>query len=167
MRDWMTLDTEAAITAPSAVHASVVFREPRADDAGGLAQLMLDAYRGTTDDAGETLADAQGEVGKLFAGAYGQLDVGASNLAELEGRLVAATVVTRDATAFATGEAFLAFSMTAPDVKRTGLARAGLNRTIAALRLRGEPRLHLVVTRANLPAVRLYSHTGFVVAHSR
>ena len=33
---------------------------------------MLDAYRGTIDDEGETLEDALAEVDRTFAGEYGE-----------------------------------------------------------------------------------------------
>jgi len=144
-----------------------VVREPVSHDAEGLAQLMLDAYRGTTDDGGETIEDARAEVAKLFAGQYGLLDASASNLVEADGHVVAATIITRDATKVAPGEAFLAFSMTASTWKRRGLARAGLAHAINVLRSRGEPRLHLLVTRENAPAAKLYRDVGFVTTQSR
>jgi ribosomal protein S18 acetylase RimI-like enzyme len=53
--------------------------------------------------------------------------------------------------------------MTAPDDKRQGLARAGLTRVMRTLALRGEQKLHLVVTPSNQPAVALYTSLGFVV----
>jgi ribosomal protein S18 acetylase RimI-like enzyme len=60
------------------------------------------------------------------------------------------------------GRPFVAFSVTAPDVKGQGLARAGLTRAINRLAAAGDPVLRLVVTQGNLPAERLYASLGFV-----
>ena len=139
-------------------------RRPDPGDATSLAQLMFDAYRGTVDDSGESLDDARAEVAKLFRGEYGRLDLPASSLIERAGVAASATIVTRDPTPYFTGEAFVAFSMTAPPWQRQALARNGLLHAVRTLRERGEPRLHLVVTRANVAAVRLYESLGFRVA---
>lgn len=147
-------------------------RMPTAGDAAGLARLMLDAYAGTIDDEGASLEDAQSEVAKLFAGEFGAFDAEASLVVERAGTgtLASATLITRNTGSMkgpiglpiGVGEAFLAFSMTAPADKRQGLARAGLIAVMARLHRRGEARLHLVVTRGNVAAV-LYESLGFVV----
>ncbi len=127
---------------------------------------MLDSYRGSVDDNGETLDDARRDVTKLIAGDFGAMDWGASIVVEAGDILSSARIVTRDRVApppLAPGEAFLAFSMTAPAWKRQGLARSGLSHVIELLRSRGEPRLHLVVTRTNTPAVMLYRSLGFEI----
>lgn len=165
-RDWMTLtirpsDSERPPGAPG-IHA---MRPLTREDAERLARLMLDAYRGTVDDEGETLDDARRAVASLIAGEFGSVDWPASCVVEHGGELAAATIITRDRVApppLTPGEAFLAFSLTAPAFQRRGLARAGLMRTIGLLGDRGEARLHLVVTRTNTPAVRLYRSLGFV-----
>lgn len=127
-------------------------------DAEGLARLMLEAYAGTIDDAGnETIETARAEVSKLQRGEFGALDA-VSVVVEREGLLASATVVTRER-----GEPLLAFSMTAPRWKRCGLARAGLLHVMHALHRRGERRLHLVVTAGNTPAENLYRLLGFVI----
>jgi ribosomal protein S18 acetylase RimI-like enzyme len=133
-------------------------------DAEQLAALMLDSYRGTVDDEGETIHDARRVVAALIAGEFGTADWDASVVFEREGRVVSAALVTRDRVApppLVAGEAFLASSMTAASEKRRGLGRAGVMRVVEILRRRGEPRLHLVVTRANVPAVTLYLALGF------
>lgn len=145
-------------------------RVPVASDAAALARLMLDSYAGTIDDSGETLQDAVGEVAKLLAGDFGAFDAAASLVVERDAAagptLASATLITRNTGTMkgpiGVGEAFLAFSMTAPAFKRQGLARAGLVAAMSRLRDHGEARLHLVVTRANVPALRLYESLGFV-----
>lgn len=164
MRDWMTLNLNPAMAAPPPCPGT---RPLTTHDAAALAHLMYHAYLGTVDDAGESPDDARTEVARLFRGDFGTLDP-ASLVIDLGGTLSSATIITRDKTRFATGEPFLAFSMTAPATKRRGLARAGLHSAMHTLGSRGEPRLHLVVTRANTPALGLYQSLGFaVVDHPR
>jgi ribosomal protein S18 acetylase RimI-like enzyme len=165
-RVWMTLSLRAFERAilPPGDTGIFTTRVLEREDAQRLAGLMLESYRGTVDDGGENLDDARGEVTKLIAGDFGPLDWDASSVVARDGELVHATIITRDRVApppLAAGEAFLAFSMTAPAFKRRGLAREVLVRVIEHLRQRGEPRLHLVVTRANTPAVMLYRSLGF------
>jgi ribosomal protein S18 acetylase RimI-like enzyme len=128
-------------------------------DTEPLARLMLDAYAGTIDDAGnETIDTARAEVARLLRGEFGTLDTGASVVVERGGSLASATIITAHR-----GEPFLAFSMTAPTWKRCGLARAGLMDAMNVLHARGERRLHLVVTAGNIAAENLYRSLGFAV----
>ncbi|MFO0830978.1 MAG: GNAT family N-acetyltransferase [Phycisphaerales bacterium] len=155
MRPWMTVTLQPPGAAPA---APVGLRRLDAGDAEKLARLMLDAYAGTVDDAGnETIETAREEVGRLLRGEFGALDAPASVVVERDGLLASATLVTRER-----GEPFVAFSMTAPAWQRRGLARAGLVHVMRTLAMRGEQRLHLVVTAANTPAVSLYRSLGFV-----
>lgn len=165
-RDWLTLTIHPSprwTPSPPATNTPAI-RPFAAEDAEQLARLMLESYKGTVDDNGETLDDARAAVASLIAGEFGTVDWQASVVIEQNGNLVSATIVTRDRVApppLVAGEAFLAFSMTAPAWKRKGLARAGLTHVIQLLQLRGEPRLHLVVTRTNTPAMQLYRSLGF------
>lgn len=117
---------------------------------------MLDAYRGTVDDAGEGPDEARAEVNRLLIGGYGPFDFGASELVERDGGVVGATLVT-----MYEGAPMVAFSMTAPAWQRRGLARAGLLRGMARLRDAGATSVRLAVTDANTPALRLYESLGF------
>ena len=148
----MRIELAGARQAMPEPHASPV----RATDAEPLAALLLDAYRGTVDDDGETIDDARREIAALFAGQYGELDTDASEVVRRDGALAAATLITRYRDV-----PFLAFSMTAPAWQRRGLARAGIERAISLLAARDERELRLVVTRANDVAVRLYERIGF------
>jgi hypothetical protein len=115
------------------------------EDAERLARLMLDSYRGTVDDGGETLDDARREVTKLIAGDFGSVDWEASVVVERDGQLSSATIVTRDRVApppLRAGEAFVAFSNVKPELpspsarprgpSRIGNARASSASTAAA-----------------------------------
>lgn len=132
-------------------------RAVRAGDAEGLARLMLDSYRGTIDDVPPgTIEFARAEVARLLSGEWGAFLGDVSLVAEREGELAHATLV-----ALVDGVPFLAFSMTAPEWKRKGLARAGLVRTMNALLDAGHERIRLVVTVGNEGAERLYGEMGF------
>jgi ribosomal protein S18 acetylase RimI-like enzyme len=166
MRDWMTLHLDGWVVREGGCSVGAV-REIAMSDADALAVLMYESYRGTVDDGGESLEDARGETAKLFKGDFGTLDAEACVVFEGDGALIGATIVTRDRTGYAMGEAFVAFSMTGPGWKRRGVARAGMVRVLNALKRRGEERVHLVVTRANVAAVALYQSLGFVQAFPR
>lgn len=143
--------------AEGTIPADVLIRPPAAGDAEGLARLMLDAYRGSVDDAGETLEDARSEIRLLTTGRYGRFDPDASEVAIHEGTPVAATLLTHYE-----GAPMLAFSLTLPAWRRRGLARGGILRAVRRLRDAGYDSLSLAVTVGNAPAVRLYESLGFV-----
>lgn len=117
---------------------------------------MLAAYQGTIDDSGETIDGAREEVARVLSGAYGRFNSSASEVTPIDGELASATIITE-----MKGEPLLAFSMTAPQYKRQGLARAGLLRAIRRLKDAGHARLLLVVTEGNTPAEQLYTSIGF------
>jgi ribosomal protein S18 acetylase RimI-like enzyme len=121
-----------------------------------LAELMLAAYRGTIDDAGETIEDAKTEVRRLFDGTYGAFDFSASEAVVHDDILISATLVTHY-----DGAPLIAFSMTHPDWQRRGLARAGLRRAMGRLRAAGATQVRLAVTAGNAPAELLYESLGF------
>ena len=131
-------------------------RSPEPTDAEALACLMLDAYRGSTDDEGETIEDAREEIRRLFGGDYGDFLPECSEVIERDAKIVAATLLT-----LWQGVPLVSFSMTSPAWKRSGLARAGLRRTMNRLLQRGNRQLQLFVTRGNDPAERLYESLGF------
>jgi GNAT superfamily N-acetyltransferase len=133
-------------------------RLPSDADVQPLGSLMHSAYRGTIDDEGESEADALVEVQKTYAGAYGSFVPSCSAVVERGGRLLSATLVTRWQ-----DRPFVAFSMTEPNFKRNGLARACMMAAMSRLHAAGEHELGLVVTLANLPAFNLYTSLGFVV----
>ncbi len=132
-------------------------RPPVPEDADALGALMLDAYRGTLDDEGETLDDARAIARDLFAGGSGAFLWAVSEVTERDARLVAATMVTlwQDLP-------FIAFMVTAPSHQRQGLARAGLVRAINRLAAGDETVVRLVVTQGNSRAEALYESLGFV-----
>jgi GNAT superfamily N-acetyltransferase len=134
-----------------------IVRPVRDGDRESLSLLMLESYRGTVDDDGETLDDAREEVRRTFDGEYGSLLLDASLVAEHGSRLGSASLVT-----LRHGLPLLAFTMTHPDAKNRGLATALVGRSIDLLRATGNEWLRLVVTEGNDPAIHLYEKLGFL-----
>lgn len=133
-------------------------RAPDSADIPGLGVLMHAAYQGTIDDEGESPAQAEAELRKTWAGAYGRFRREASRVVERDGRPVAAALLTQFQ-----DQPFVAFSFTHPEAQGRGLARAALTGAMQALLAAGEAELRLVVTLSNTPARRLYESLGFVI----
>jgi GNAT superfamily N-acetyltransferase len=132
-------------------------RRIRPGDEQGLAELMLEAYRGTVDDEGASLEDALEETRALLSGRYGRLRWEHSFLVEEGGEaLFCASLVTSFE-----GAPLLAFSMTRPSRKRQGLASALILESARSLREAGHEKLLLFVSEENLPARKLYEKLGF------
>jgi GNAT superfamily N-acetyltransferase len=150
------LDLELArVLAPPAVP----LRRLDASDEPALAQLMLEAYRGTLDNHGERLDHAHAEVRRTFSGGYGRMLWDASFVIEAEGgqtALASASVLT-----LWQDRPLLAFSLTHPRARRRGLAATLIGASARTLGLQGYAQLALVVTRGNTPAERLYEKVGF------
>jgi len=126
-----------------------------------LAELMLDAYRGTVDYANETLADAVNEIEHTMSGSYGRFLAGCSFVVAGEDGLSSATLVTLADEGTRSECPLLAFAITRKRDQRRGLASALILRSAAALRGQGHRRLGLAVTADNEPARRLYARLGF------
>jgi RimJ/RimL family protein N-acetyltransferase len=124
-----------------------------------LAQLMLTAYRGESDDDNNTLEDAHEEIRKTFAGEYGEFLPDTSVIIERDGELASTTLIT-----IFEERPFVCFTMTGPQFKRQGLALATLLAAIENLKNAQESELRLLVTADNSPALHLYEHLGFVDA---
>jgi GNAT superfamily N-acetyltransferase len=135
-----------------------------ADDAPALARLMHAAYAGTVDDGGETMEETVGEVDRLLAGEYGEIIWTASFAVDADpegatpgGDLAAVSIAT-----LWRRVPLIAFCLTHPSAQRHGYAIALVRATAAALAQQGHRRVHLVVTRGNTAAERLYERLGFV-----
>ena len=118
---------------------------------------MLFAYRGTVDDAGESIEDARREIENTFAGVYGIFLREHSFVVERESALICASLITRPAR-----WPLLAFAMTAANWKREGLARATIKNVMQDLFEAGDTRLYLVVNAENERAIALDASLGFV-----
>jgi GNAT superfamily N-acetyltransferase len=155
----MTRRFRLDIALPRATQPLHDFRHPDESDISALGALMWDAYRGTPDevDAGDGVETATYEVRLAFEGEHGPFQHKASFVAEHEGRLVAAALVT-----LWTGEPLLAYLFTAPEHTGHGVGRRLVEAVMRALTEQGHSRLSLAVTEHNTRARRLYDSLGFV-----
>lgn len=147
------------VVLPRATTAPHDFRHPDESDIPALGALMWDAYRGTPDeiDAGDGVETATHEIGLAFQGAHGPFQHKASFVAEQDGHLVAAALVT-----VWKGEPLLAYLFTAPEHTGRGLGRRLVEAVMHALGEQGHTQLSLAVTENNTRARRLYDSLGFV-----
>jgi GNAT superfamily N-acetyltransferase len=120
---------------------------------------MWDAYRGTPDevDAGDGVDTATYEIRLAFEGEHGPFQHKASFVAEHDGRLVAAALVT-----VWQEDPLLAYLFTAPGHTGRGLGRRLVEAAMHALGEQGHAQLSLAVTENNHRARRLYTSLGFV-----
>lgn len=123
-----------------------------------VSQLMVDAYRGTIDDNGETLEEAIKMTQDTFAGGIGPFLKGCSWLIERDGTVLACTLVT-----MWHGAPLLAEVLTHPSAQNQGLGAFLIKKSCAALHAHGYSDLTLFVTKGNLPAQHLYEKLGFQV----
>jgi ribosomal protein S18 acetylase RimI-like enzyme len=152
----MRASLAGAVIEPTPLDGPWTVRPVRDGDADALAALMLEAYRGTIDDEGETLEGARTEVRRTFAGDYGDFLPRFSLVAHDDDRLVGAALIT-----LWESVPFVAFTMTQPDTKDRGLATALTGRSLASLREAGYSEVRLTVTEGNEPALRVYEKLGF------
>jgi len=135
------------------------------DDIPAVAQLMLDAYRGTIDDEGETLADALAYVQGTFAGEQsGRMLELCSFVIEKDGKPLGAILISEWEEA-----PLVANVLTAPQARNQGMATVLLRQAMNALLARSYTELYLFVTEGNGPAQHVYQALGFTVieTHSR
>jgi len=115
---------------------------------------MLDAYRGTIDDSGETLADAHDEVQAYLVGQRGgPALLQESCLGFVNNQLVAACLVTQGETG---QHPLIAYVMTHADWKNQGIGRAILTATVQTLARSHYPTVWAVITQGNTPSERLF-----------
>ncbi len=147
----MQLDLRSRLARPA--HAA---RNPRLEEREPLAHLMLAAYRGATDDEGETIAEALQEVDDVLVSADRPFIPAASFVIEVDAALASASLVS-----LFRGAPLVTHVMTDPRYKRRGLGVSALLSSANALREQGWTSLSLYVTDSNGPALALYRKLGF------
>jgi RimJ/RimL family protein N-acetyltransferase len=147
--------TRKTFNRPSIPHLEL--RAPLDDDVPTLAALMLDAYRGTVDYDGETIAQAQMEVEDFFQGAYGQPLLDCSRLGFIKEALVTACLA-----AWWGDVPLISFVMTAAAWKNQGLGNAILQEALRLLSEAGHKEVRAVITEGNLPSEKIFAQAGFV-----
>ncbi len=127
-------------------------RAPVPDDLEALADLMLEAYRGTIDYDDETIVEARDEVAGYFAGD--------PLLDHSRVRFEGAAAVSAVLLATWRGDPIVSYVMTRREYKRQGLAKALLLDALASLRAAGAERVHLFITDGNVASERLFATLG-------
>ena len=137
--------------AVSAVEDAEVRPITRADLVS-LADLMLEAYRGTIDYEDETYEEAVAEV-ESFLGDRPLLEH--SFLAEVAGATASAVLVTTNRE-----DPFIAYVMTHPAHKNRGLGRYLVSLAAASLADSGYDRVAPHITEGNVPSEALFRSVG-------
>lgn len=156
--------TDLAFDAQHIVDGETLLRNPVQTDAEALAALMLDAYRGTTDDDGETIDDARAEVASFFAAQTDPPLLPCSWLCIRSDRIVAACLVLWWAKR---GVPLIAYVMTRADSKRMALGRRAALHSLASAQQAGYAEIRAVITDGNTPSERLFARIGFAPVGER
>ena len=141
------------------VQHDVALTKATESDIGALAELMVEAYRGTIDYHGEGVEDSIAEVRGYFAGHSGGYPLAQlSRLAFRNDRLIAACLC---AHWDQRGQPVVAYVMTTASAKRQGLARFLLVSVLGLLQSAGHGGVHAVITDGNEASERLFRQAGF------
>lgn len=124
------------------------------DDLEGLAQLMLDAYRGTIDYEDETYEDAVTEVRSFFEN---DPALEHSYVVEIDGKVVSAVLV-----AMVDDDPFIGYVMTDPDHKGAHIGRSLVHHALSGAKAAGYPRTVFYITAGNHPSEALFASLGAV-----
>lgn len=130
---------------------SIRFVAPQEVDAEELALVLLEAYRGTTDDEGEDMDDARAAIRHFL----GRAVRGPSVVARDGARAVAFSFVVR-----VNGLHYIDPVAVAPERKRAGLGRSVVSEAIRRLPV-GASAVGAVITDGNEPSERLFRGLGF------
>jgi RimJ/RimL family protein N-acetyltransferase len=141
--------------APVAASAGPSFRTPQSTDLEQLARLMLDAYVGTIDYEGETLADAREEVASYLDG-WPLLQQSLVHVSDDDVDCACLVSYLEHS-----GSPLVAYIMTARARKGAGLARQALCGALAQLKAAGYDHVMATITDGNVPSEKLFTSLGF------
>ena len=133
-------------------------RNPTSQDISELAELMLDAYKGTVDYDGEGMPESVKEVKSYFERADSVAMLEQSFVAVAGNRLAAACLMSKWEKR---EEPLIAYIMTRASFKGRGLASALTSLMLESLRDSGRPGVTAFVTDGNTPSEKLLSRLGF------
>ncbi len=123
------------------------------DDRDVMALFLLDAYRGTIDDEGETLDDSFVAVDVWFAA----IQWPHSFVLERDGELIAASFVVAHE-----GAHYIDPVLTRASEKGHGLGTAMVMVSLRSLAADGVTEVGATITDGNVPSERLFARLGFV-----
>ena len=136
------------------IDPNTVIRPVVPTDAEALAQLMLEAYRGTIDYEGEEIEEARDAIDEFFSGAP---LLSASMTASVDGAAASAVlVISLDA------GPFISYVVTHPVHKRSGLAAQVVTAACRQLAESGENKVSFAITDGNVASEALFSRLGAV-----
>ena len=177
---WQKLGDLCLGLAPNTSRDAVVWRVATPHDTDALGGLMLNAYRGTLDDEGETLEQACDEVRRFFDGAFGPVEALACVVGEHAGQLVSASLCCRwdggghspagpsqgrvpECAARRLPDVpaapLVAYAVTAPAYQ--GQRLGAIAGSLRALAQAGHARACAVITAGNLPSEATFRRLGF------
>lgn len=152
-------DPDLPFPPPPTINFPLALRAFCPTDVEAVAGLMLDAYRGTIDDSGETLADARDEVQAYLMGQRGGPALWQEScLGVVNNQLVAACLVTQGETG---QHPLIAYVMTHAAWKKQGIGQVILTATVQTLARSQYPAVWAVITQGNTPSERLFASLGF------
>ena len=144
----------AAVQRTADIGLNTVIRPVVSSDAEALAELMLEAYRGTIDYEGEEIEGAREAIADFFSDAP---LLGASMIASVDGAAASAVlVISLDA------GPFISFVVTHPVHKRTGLAAQVVTAACQRLVDSGENKVSFAITDGNVASETLFGRLGAV-----
>lgn len=140
------------VTLPLSVATGRSIESPAGCDTEGLANLLLDAYRGTIDDEGETLVEA-----RLAVDEYLRRLLADYSVVVTENRVPVALsfVVSVD------GLNYVDPVATASHLKGRGLGVSAVSQSLERLRGDGVAEVGAVITDGNTASERLFAKLGF------
>lgn len=141
-------------------HKELGVRKISNSDNKALGDVMYEAYFGTIDYSGETVAEARTEVEETLNGKYGKVIIDACFLAEENGVITSAIIFNWFEEQ---SMPLLTFSMTRASFKGKGFAKKLLKAGLASLADSGYTQCCLVVTEGNEPAFSIYKSIGFEI----
>lgn len=134
-------------------------RAIRSTDSNAIAELMVEAYRGTIDDEGETLEDAIGEVNAYLAGERGGRSLLNDSRLAFAGPLLVGACLAADW--HERQLPLIVYVMTCVKWKNRGVGKQMLWAVLQALREQGHLEVRAVITEGNTPSERLFGRMGF------
>jgi len=124
---------------------------PRQSDRDGLAQLMLDAYRGTIDDEGETMVEALEAVDHMLAHCIADH----SFVLKEHERPIAMSFVSIVEDTY-----YIDPIVVGPSHKRQGLGRRMVETSLASIAASGVTEMGAAITDGNTPSEQLFLGLG-------
>ena len=159
---WQKLGDLTVGLMPDASRDAVVWRVATPRDIEVLGGLMLNAYRGTLDDEGETPEQAHDEVCRFFGGAFGPAVAPACIVGEHGGQLVCASLCCLwDGGGHVPASPLVAYAVTAPEYQGQRLGAAAIAGSLRALAHAGHARACAVITAGNVRSEATFRRLGF------